>query len=215
MERRRRWAAVAVGLLVAGGPDAARAEGEAAAPLADDPTLIALAVALACAEPLVPPQAPAGGPAPSGAELELVTTVRARSLRLDAIPRLDGVLRGVAGRRTSWRAERVNLPARPEPGAVYRDVEVRLTLSTDVDGLAALLREAKQAARGLRLEEGDGPAQDVVAQPLVVPELVGSVESAAATATATAAAIPIPTVPAPPPVLDDGPAAATTTSEAR
>jgi hypothetical protein len=164
------WVATVLGLLVAASPRAALGEGEGSAPVADDPTLIALAVALACAEPLAPPD----GPAPGGSEIELVTTVRARSLRLDAIPRLDGVLRGASGRRTSWRAERVNLPARPEPGVVYRDVEVRLTLATDVDGLAAMLREAKQAARGLRLEEGEAPPVDVAAAPIVAPELVGA-----------------------------------------
>jgi hypothetical protein len=227
--------AAAFGLLLAGIPRTPRAEGEAAAPLADDPTLIALAVALACAEPPAPTQAPEGAaPAPPRPEIELVTTVRARSLRLDAIPRLDGVLRGAAGRRTSWRAERLNLPARPEPGVVYRDVEVRLTLSTDVDGLAAMLREAKQAARGLRLEEGEGPAQEIVAEPLVAPELVGSAARVTSTpapaptmptATSTAAAPPpsLPTAtPSPiatgtasptptptpiPTVLDDGPVA--------
>ena len=77
MAGERRWTAAAVGLLVAFAPGAGRGEG--ASPVADDPTLIALAVALACAEPLSPQggQLPAGT---SGAEIELVTTVRALSL---------------------------------------------------------------------------------------------------------------------------------------
>jgi hypothetical protein len=104
----------------------------------------------------------------------------------------------------------VNLPARPEPGVVYRDVEVRLTLATDVDGLAAMLREAKQAARGLRLEEGEAPPADVAAAPIVAPELVGASDTAArptpiptapptsaatptSTATSTSTATPTPT----------------------
>jgi hypothetical protein len=200
MAGRSWWTAATIGLLVASTPGAGRGEG--ASPVADDPTLIALAVALACAEPLSP-QGGQHAARPSGGEIELVTTVRARALRLDAIPRLDGVLRGAAGRHTSWRAERSNLPARPEPGVVYRDVEVRLTLSTDVDGLAALLREAKQAARGLRLEEGNDPPQQVVAEPIAAPQLVGSVATSTATPAAPPMLIPIPTV------LDDRPAAAT------
>jgi hypothetical protein len=230
----RRWAGVVVALLAAARPRATADEPDPAKPVADDPTLIALAVALSCSEP---PATAEGQDGAAGApEIELVATVRARSLRLDTVPRLDGALLGGAGRRTAWRTERVNLPERPEPGVAYHDVEVRITLRTDVDGLAAMLREAKRAARGLRLDEADPPPQAAAlsAQPVVPPEMVGSVAPTAVVAApsppppassgslpppgdgasqalakplppATSPAAPIPTV------LDDGPSAATTT----
>jgi hypothetical protein len=216
----RRWAGVVVALLAAARPRASADEPDPAKPVADDPTLIALAVALSCAEP---PEAAEGQDGGSGApEIELVATVRARSLRLDTVPRLDGALLGGAGRRTAWRTERVNLPARPEPGVAYHDVEVRITLRTDVDGLAAMLREAKRAARGLRLDDAEPPPQAAAlsTQPVVPPEMVGSAAPAggdgrgAGAAPAVARPIPPATAPAAPipTVLDDGPAAAATTA---
>jgi hypothetical protein len=180
MARASRWtSAAALGLALAGSLHAAHADGDATSgstPVADDATLIALAVALACAEPLV--ATVAAEPAPAAAvpapEIELVATVRARSLRFEEIPRLDAILRGGAvGRRTSWKAERVNLPPRPEPGTVYRDVQVRLTVVTDPDGLGTLLREAKRAARGIRLEDAPPTAGPPAGASIAAPVLVG------------------------------------------
>jgi hypothetical protein len=180
MARASGWTyAAALGLALVGSPHAAQADGDAtsgATPVADDATLIALAVALACAEPLVATAAAEPSPAATvpAPEIELVATVRARSLRFDEIPRLDAILRGGgAGRRTSWKAERVNLPLRPEPGTVYRDVQVRLTVVTDPDGLGTLLREAKRAARGIRLEDAPPTTGPPAGAPIAAPVLVG------------------------------------------
>lgn len=157
----KRWlASLAVVTLASGLPRAARAEAPAAPALADDPTLIALAVALACADApdaqATPPAAPSG-PAPAGPELELVATVHAKTLRFDEVPKVKVVFRGNGQRRTVWRTERVNLPVHPQPGVTYRDVQVRLTISSDVEELGALLHQAKIASRGVRVEN-DPPA---------------------------------------------------------
>jgi hypothetical protein len=156
------WAWVALGLaFLLGGAGPVRvgaAEAEAdAAPLADDATFIALAVALSCADapdavaappPTEPSQVPAAGP-----ELELQATVRAKSLRFEEVPKVDVVFRGSGLRRTAWKAERVNLPAHPVAGVTYEDVQVRLTITSDLDELSSLLREAKRASRGVRIEQ--------------------------------------------------------------
>jgi hypothetical protein len=164
---------------------AARAVAQAPSPLADDPTLIALAVSLACAhgpeggEQLTPPEPQA--PTSKGPELELVALVRAKAIKFDDVPHIDVKFKGSGKRRTTWRTERVNLPMHPEPGVVYRDVAVRLTVTTTVDELGDLLAQAKRASSGIRMEADDGvapaappasPAAPVVAPasgPAVVP----------------------------------------------
>jgi hypothetical protein len=142
---------------------ATRAVAQAApSPLADDPTLIALAVSLACAhgleggEQLTPPEAQA--PTAKGPELELVALVRAKAIRFDEVPHIDVKFKGSGKRRTTWRTERVNLPMHPEPGVVYRDVAVRLTVTTTVDELGDLLAQAKRASTGIRVEAEDAAA---------------------------------------------------------
>jgi hypothetical protein len=218
----RRWLAGAVVLLVTGLPARATpAEGgDDPTAAADDPTLIALAVALSCAEP---PESAAGrdGTAPArDAEMELVATVRARTLRFDEVPSAEALLRAAAGGKVTWRAERVNLPLHPVPGVVYRDVRVRLTVGSDAEGIAALLREARRASRGIRIEDTtparvdaprvvEAPTLEQVAPtgptPVSAPAPVGGpapvappTPTAAPTATATPTATPAP-APAPTP----------------
>lgn len=189
---RRRWAVVL--LLAAGAAGRARAEAAGAAPLADDPTLIALAVSLACADA---PEASAGVPAEppraaSGPEIELVATVRARSLRFDVVPKENVTSRG-SKRRTVWKTERVNLPAHPEPGVVYHDVEVRLTISSTVEELASLIAEAQRAAKGIRIDDAApiaaaAPAIDPAgAQPVPVAPAAPAAQAATPAPVETAA----------------------------
>jgi hypothetical protein len=201
--RARRWvAAGAVAALGGGAPGSADAEAGGSAPLADDPTLVALAVALACAEAqdtgaLAPGEAGEQGPAGPG--LELVATVRARALRFDAVPELDLVFHGTGRRRTVWKAERVNLPRHPQPGVVYRDVEVRLTISSDLDELTSLLRQAKRASAAVRIE-GDappaaipvGPARPIEIAPPSPPAAPQPIAAPAAAAAAQVAPAPAP-----------------------
>ena len=83
----RAWrAAMSVAVLAGAYPRLARAadSGQGSTPLADDRTLVALAVALACAEApeagAGAPELSAAAPAGQGPELELVATVHARAL---------------------------------------------------------------------------------------------------------------------------------------
>jgi hypothetical protein len=127
-------------------------------PLADDPTLIALAVSLSCAnapdvETTPPP--PSAPPAKVGPELELVATVRAKALKFDEVPKVDVVFKGSGPRRTVWKTERVNLPVHPEAGVTYHDVAVRLTITSTIEELADLLSKAKRASRGIHVESDD------------------------------------------------------------
>jgi hypothetical protein len=156
MAREKGWIlAVVVVLGSAAVPREARAVDGGASPLADDPTLVALAVGLSCAPaPDGVEAAPAGpsGPAATGPEVELVATVRAKTLRFEVVPKVTVAFHGKSSRKTVWKTERVNLPMHPEPGVTYHDVQVRLTVSSGIDELGELLRTAKQASRGIRIE---------------------------------------------------------------
>jgi hypothetical protein len=158
MDRAHR--ALAVATLLAGSPALARAEEQGGGAPLDDPTLVALVFALA-ATPAPEPQATANAPG-NEPQLELVATVRARSIVFADVPHVNLQFTGSGPRRTAWRIERVNLPARVQPGVVYRDVTVRLTLTTTMDDLAVLLRDARAASRGLRIVRDGGGGGGVV-----------------------------------------------------
>jgi hypothetical protein len=129
--------------------------------VADDAAVVALALALACLDP--PATSPAGAAAPesAGPSVELVATVQARVLRFERVPELAALFRGGDPGSTAWRAERVNLPRHPVAGVTYRDVSVRVTLTTPLDDLEPLLRAAKRAAWGVRIEQ-EAPRRSVV-----------------------------------------------------
>jgi hypothetical protein len=141
-------------------PSPARAEDDRGSAPLDDPTLIALAVALAVspAPPVVESAPGETAPATEEPQLELVATVRAKSIVFEKVPQVNVTFTGNGPRRTFWKTERSNLPARVEPGVVYRDVTVRLTVTSTMEDMAVLLRDAKSASPGLRVEAEDAPA---------------------------------------------------------
>jgi hypothetical protein len=211
MGRRSLWVAAGVltlSLAAVPGRSIADAPG-GAGQLADDPTLIALAVSLACAEAPDAAEAPPSGPetiAPAGPELELVATVRAKALRFDEVPKISIKFLGKTPRRTVWKTERVNLPVHPEPGVTYRDVAVRLTVTSSLDELSALLAQAKRASRGITLETDEAPAAAPTPVPAAAPTPVPAAAPSAPSAAPRAPAAPRPPAPPAPPAAPEAPA---------
>ncbi len=157
MSLRARTAFAALAALACMGPRAAEAQSAARAPPdPDEPALAALALALAVAP--IPPQAePARGEAVKEPRVELVVTFAARSLVFEELPRIRMAFGGPGPRRAAWQVERTNLPTRVERGVEYRDVKVRLTLSSTVDEFEALIEDARRVASGIRTEEAAPP----------------------------------------------------------
>jgi hypothetical protein len=135
-------------------PCAAEAQA-AAAQDPDEPALEALALALAVAP--LPPQPDSGRAdaldAVKEPRVDLVVTFAARSLVFDEVPRIRMAFGGSEPRRAVWKVERTNLPARVERGVEYRDVKVKLTLSSTVDEFEALIEDARRVASGIRSEK--------------------------------------------------------------
>ena len=88
----------------------------------------------------VPAESPAAAePDDAGLpDLEITATVRYRQLRFDVVgePRVE--FPGTPERKTVWETERINLPRPVQPGVVYRDGEIRLTISSMFAALSRL-----------------------------------------------------------------------------
>ena len=122
--------------------------------------------AIAAAQSPAPSPAPAATPSPASdpaddsdpdpdsADISFTSTVRYRELEFEQVgtPKVEfkgGVEAPALGTRselkTVWHAERKNLPKPVQPGVIYRDGEIRLTITTRFEDLARLLAEDPSA----------------------------------------------------------------------
>jgi hypothetical protein len=78
-----------------------------------------------------PADAPAAEAAPATLpDLEIHAVVRIDELVFEEVPTVTVALPGTPGRTVVDRADRENLPSPVQPGTVYRDVVVRLVISS-------------------------------------------------------------------------------------
>ena len=74
------------------------------------------------------------------ADISITAHVRARSLRFEAVPNPTVEFPGQPARDTVWEAVRENLPTPVEPGVTYRDIGIRLKITSvfrDIDRIVA------------------------------------------------------------------------------
>ena len=79
-------------------------------------------------------------PSVETADIAITARVRAESLRFDVVPNPKVEFPGQPERNTVWEAERENLPTQVEPGVTYRDIGIRLKITsvfTDIDRIVA------------------------------------------------------------------------------
>ena len=79
-------------------------------------------------------------PSVETADVAITARVRAESLRFDVVPNPKVEFSGQPERNTVWEAERENLPTPVEPGVTYRDIGIRLKITsvfTDIDRIVA------------------------------------------------------------------------------
>ena len=79
-------------------------------------------------------------PSVETADIAITARVRAESLRFDVVPTPKVEFSGQPERNTVWEAERENLPTPVEPGVTYRDIGLRLKITsvfTDIDRIVA------------------------------------------------------------------------------
>jgi hypothetical protein len=119
----------------------------------------ALAVHAAAQATQPPPQsrppAPAASPTPTpdatavpatttadNHDLSITANVTARELLFEAVPNPKVEFPGQPRRDTLWEAERTNLPPQVQPGVTYRDIGIRLKITSVFADIERIVAEA-------------------------------------------------------------------------
>ena len=87
-----------------------------------------------------PRQQPASEVSIEDADLAITARVTARELRFEKVPNPKVEFPGRPRRDTVWRTERENLPEEVRPGVTYRDIGIRLRITSvfaDIDRIVA------------------------------------------------------------------------------
>jgi hypothetical protein len=92
------------------------------------------------AAPTPSPSAPAA--APVDPDLSITANVTARELRFETVPTPKVEFPGRPRRDTVWEAERTNLPPQVQPGVTYRDLGIRLKITSVFADIERIVAEA-------------------------------------------------------------------------
>ena len=167
------------------------------------PTMFATALILVCgsaparAQQTAPPAqlptpAPASSPAPrlspsttssttaTEPDLSITARVTARELRFDVVPNPTVEFTGQPRRETVWEADRDNLPRPVQPGVTYRDIGIRLRITSVFADIERIVAEAL----------GEVPLTDDALTPLATPSNQTPPPDSAAPPTTPSAAAP-------------------------
>jgi hypothetical protein len=90
--------------------------------------------------PASTPQDAALSDSAESADLSITANVMARELRFETVPNPKVEFTGSHERETVWNAERQNLPRPVEPGVTYRNIGIRLKITSvfaDIDRIVA------------------------------------------------------------------------------
>jgi hypothetical protein len=102
-----------------------------------------VAVALLCVAPMFA-QTPSPAP-PEQPDVAIFATVRAKELRFTEVPRVTVTFTGSANgipNATIWKTGRTNLPEKVQPHVTYRDIGIRLTITSILPNIEQILDEA-------------------------------------------------------------------------
>ena len=93
-----------------------------------------------------PAAAAAGATAPAAAtvnpDLSITANVTARELLFEVVPNPKVEFPGQPRRDTVWEAERTNLPPQVQPGVTYRDIGIRLKITSVFADIERIVAEA-------------------------------------------------------------------------
>jgi hypothetical protein len=79
-------------------------------------------------------------PSVENADISITAHVKARSLKFETVPNPTVKFFGQSARDTVWEAQRENLPTPIEPGVTYRNIGIRLKITSvfrDIDRIVA------------------------------------------------------------------------------
>jgi hypothetical protein len=81
-------------------------------------------------------------PAETQPDIAILATVRAKELRFSAVPNVTVTFADQARNATVWTTDRENLPDRVQPNVTYRDIGIRLTITSTLPNIEQILDEA-------------------------------------------------------------------------
>ena len=79
-------------------------------------------------------------PSVTAADVAITARVKARELTFEVVPNVSVEFPGQPARATAWEAERENLPTPVQPGVTYRNIGIRLKITSvfsDIDRIVA------------------------------------------------------------------------------
>lgn len=74
-------------------------------------------------------------------DVAIFANVRARELRFETVPQVTVRFTG-EGNATEWTSDRTNLPDDVQPRVLYRDIGIRLRITSTLPNIEAILDEA-------------------------------------------------------------------------
>ena len=99
-----------------------------------------------CLAVMAQAQQPAPQPAAAAQpDIAITARVKAKSLRFTVVPNVNvtftGSLNGVKN-VTVWKTDRENLPEKVQPNVTYRDIGIRLTITSTLPNIEEILDDA-------------------------------------------------------------------------
>lgn len=86
---------------------------------------------------------------PETADISITSNVTARELRFNVVPDSEKIeFSGSANRQTGWIVERRNIPKHAEEGVTYRDIGVRLQITSVFSNIDSIVSDVLGEAPG-------------------------------------------------------------------
>jgi hypothetical protein len=78
----------------------------------------------------------------AAADIAIIANVTAEELRFEAAPNVSVQFLDKSKNQTIWQAERFNLPDKLEPGVTYRNIGIRLKITSRLADIERIVAEA-------------------------------------------------------------------------
>ena len=76
------------------------------------------------------------------ADIAIIANITADELRFEAVPNVSVEFLDKAKNQTIWQTERFNLPDKLEPGVTYRNIGIRLKITSRLADIERIVAEA-------------------------------------------------------------------------
>jgi hypothetical protein len=79
-------------------------------------------------------------------DVAITAYVTARELVFEQVPNVTVTFRGSAENINVWKSDRTNLPDKVQPNVIYRDIGIRLTITSTLPNIEQIVDEALAAS---------------------------------------------------------------------